>query len=321
MYANKFTETMPRAAMTQLQTQQLNKIVHWAYEKTSFYRRKFDQAGIAAEAIKTLADLEKLPFTTREELEAESPFEFLTGPLSTTIRLRQESSGIVRAYTNDDVGRNVEMVTRALVAGGISGGSLVGLMGGQMEAAVLDVQYAAEVLGATVVPLGADCNQALRMLEQFGVDTLVSDPAKLLQLIITGAATGQDLRNLPLRSCFCLNEMVANPLAEYLESRSGATIYDLYVSRDLGCTGMMFSCPQKGGMHIAEDYFYPEAIAFGSDVPAAAGQIGELVVTALAQQAMPVLRYRTGQAVILRQDDCSCGRTAARIWTPLAKVR
>lgn len=322
MYANQFAETMPRESMEQLQGQMLGKIVKWAYEKTTFYRRKFDEAGLDVESIKTIADIKKLPFMTQAELQQTPPFDFLTGPLSTTIRLRlQEASNIIRAYTGEDVGRNVEMVTRGLVAGGVCRGSLVALVGRNMDEAILDVQYAAEVLGATVVPFAADFVQSFRLIEQFGVDTIIGDPTRILQLIIMAQSSGKDIRELPIRSYFCLNEAVQNPLEEYLKKRTNADIYDLYVSNDLGCTGMLFSCPEKGGLHIAEDYFYPEVITFGSDAPVEHGQMGELVVTALAQQAMPVLRYRTGQAVILQQEPCRCGRTSVRMLTPFVKEK
>jgi phenylacetate-CoA ligase len=320
MYANPFAETMPRESLTQLQGQLLSKTVKWAYEKTAFYHTKLDEAGVKADDIKTIEDVKKLPFTRHDELVKTAPLDFVSGPLSTMIRLRlQEASNIVRAYTGEDVGRNVEMVTRGLVAGGVNRGSLVALVGQTMDEAILDVQYAAEVLGATVVPFASDFIQSFRLIEQFGVDTIIGDPTRILQLIIMAQSSGKDIRHLPIRSYFCLNEAVQNPLEEYLKNRTDAEIYDLYVSNDLGCTGMLFSCPEKGGLHIAEDYFYPEVLNFSSPVPAEKGQMGELVVTALAQQAMPVLRYRTGQAVILKEELCQCGRTSLRILTPFAK--
>ncbi len=317
MYANPKAETMPREQLRELQGHLLKKMTKWAFEKTAFYQAKFQEVGLSPDAITSIEDVRKLPFTTREELRQTNPFDFLTGPISTTIRLRmQETTGIIRAYSGEDVGRNVEMVTRALLAGGVCRGSMIALIGRSMNEALLDVQYAAEILGATVVPFAGDFVQMFQLIERFGVDTIAGDPTRILQLIIMAQSSGTDIRDLPIQNCFCLNETVQNPLRDYLHHRTNANVYDIYVATEPGYTGSLFSCREQTGMHVVEDYFYPEVLAFSSDVPAEKGQMGELVLTALAQQAMPLLRYRTGQAVILKEDPCRCGRTSVRMLTP-----
>ena len=320
MYANQNPERMLREAGEAEQLELLQATVHRAYEKTVFYRRRLEEYRVSPVEIEILADIKKLPFTTRSDLVKTSPLDFLTLPVKKTVRLRlQEKSNILRAGTEADVAHNIELTRRGLAAGGIKPGSVLAIVGGHPEGAVDDVQHAAESLGAAVVSLGGDFVRAVELIEQLGIDTVIGDPTRILQLIVTAQASGREMENLPLRACFCLNDAIQNPIGKYLRMRTGCEIFPLYVANDIGCTGMLYTCHERGGMHIAADFFYPEVVAFGQDSLVDDEQMGELVVTSLRLEAMPLLRYRTGQAVIMRRDCCPCGRSSPRFKAPFVQ--
>jgi phenylacetate-CoA ligase len=319
MCANQKIEMMSREAMTQLQMNRLKKTVRWAYDKSTFYHNKLTEAGVTGNSIVSLEDIRKLPFTTQADIIKTSPFEFLTIPLSGVLRLQMQErpEEIIKAYTNGDIARNIEMMSRVLSAAGIVQGSIVGILEEYSNETALDIQYALELLGATVIPLGVDFNRAVKMFDMFGIDTIVSDPQNILQLVIRTQALGKDIMEYPLSRVFCLNNSIQNPMQKHIGERISASVYNLYVSRELGYTGVLFQCGQKHGFHVQEDCFYPEIIEFGGTEPVkAASQMGELVLTTIVAEAMPILRYRTGQAVNLLPEPCACGRELIRIATP-----
>ena len=319
MYSNQEIETMPRELMTQLQTERLRKTMKWAYEKSPFYHEKMNSLGLTDQSIQTLDDLKKMPFTTQNDLIENSPFGFLTVPISGTIRMRivGRNFNIARAYTNADVGRNVEMMTRCLMAGGVTKGTIMEVIDEYSDENALSVQYAAEVLGATVVPSPlTNLERAITMMNQFGVDAIVSNPKQLLQLIINAQAFENDIKGMPLTAIFCMNDLLRNNMDTHLKSRIGAKIYNMYSPVEFGCAGMLFECEHKCGFHIQEDYFYPEVVRLGDNQAIDENHMGELVITSLALEAMPLLRFRTGQMVMIDQAPCKCGRTLLRLKTP-----
>ena len=217
MYANQNPERMLREAGEAEQFELLQATVHRAYEKTVFYRRRLEEYRVSPVEIEILADIKKLPFTTRSDLVKTSPLDFLTLPVKKTVRLRlQEKSNILRAGTEADVAHNIELTRRGLAAGGIKPGSVLAIVGGHPEGAVDDVQHAAESLGAAVVSLGGDFVRAVELIEQLGIDTVIGDPTRILQLIVTAQASGREMENLPLRACFCLNDAIQNPIGKFL---------------------------------------------------------------------------------------------------------
>lgn len=316
MYSNRQIETMPCGRMVQLQTERLRKIVRWVCEKSPFYKTKFAAAGIAAADIQTLKDLDKLPFTTKDDLKKASPFDFLTVPLSSTIRMRMIGSRnpIARAYTSGDIGRNVEMMTRCLVAGGVNMSTVIEVIDEYTSANALSVHYAAEVLGATVIPSEVDkIERGLEMVDKLGVTMLASNTQKLLQRLVASQAMNYDINLSKLKVLFSFNDTVKNNMEDHLMKRFKSTVFNLYAPPELGCAGIAFECGDKDGMHVNEDYFYPEVISVTDQKPLEAGQIGELVLTSLSLEAMPVLRYRTGQIVSLEPLSCTCGRNLVRL--------
>ena len=321
MYANQQMEQLNREHLEALQLDLLKKQLRWAEEKSVFYRAHFARAGVSHEMVQSLADLRRFPFLERDVLWRESRLDFLTVPFSSLLRyaaLREPSREFAAFYTNGDIAHNVEMMARALVAAGVHRASVVALLGDLSDSRLLDAQYAIEVLGATSVLMGTDYRQWLLLMEEIGADTLIAPQPLIMQLIIHLQAAGRDMADYSLARVLCMNvDGIQNPMQRHIEGRTRLSVYNLYAPAELGTSGLLCPCGAGSGQHIQEDYFYPELIAFGSDVPVTEKhQMGELVVTTLQAEAMPLIRYRTGQAVRLTDEPCACGRSFMRALTP-----
>ena len=323
MYANQQIEQLDMEKMRELQLQRLKKQLKWAQEKSFFYQEQFKQKGVSYEELESLEDIAKFPFLERNMLYQIKALDILTMPISGILRfnvMQQEIGEITKLYTNGDVAHNVEMMTRCLIAAGITNASVVALQGDLADSRLLDVQYALEMIGATVVPMGTDYRQWLRLMEMVGMDTLVSTPQLIMQLIIQLQATGKNIADYPLSRVICRNvQGVQNPMQRHIQERTKAQVYNLYEPAEIGTAAAIFQCEAHSGYHIQEDYYYPEIVTFNSDqVVTEPHQMGELVLTSLMAEAMPLIRYRTGQAVMMEEDTCSCGRTLRRVTTPFS---
>lgn len=323
MIANTRIEQMSRREMEVLQLERLQKTLQWANTKSAFYQQKFREAGVSHEDFQRLEDLRRFPFLQATELRQVDSLDVLTIPLSGVLRFNhmQEPFGeITKLYTNGDIARNVEMMSRCLVAAGIHAASIVGLQGELSDSRMMDIQYALEAVGATVVPLGTDYRHWLRLMDVVGMDTLISTPQLVMQLIIQLQATGKNIIDYPISKIMCINmSNIQNPLQQHIQERTRTKVYNLYAPAEIGLAGMLFQCEAHAGQHVQEDYFYPEIMEFNSDTPVEEdNRMGELVVTALVAEAMPLIRYRTGQAVSRMSDPCACGRTLVRVGTPFS---
>ncbi|ERL25273.1 phenylacetate--CoA ligase family protein [Mitsuokella sp. oral taxon 131] len=323
MYANPEMEQCAKTRLKELQLERLKRQLRWAQEKSVFYRERFARANVSYEAVETLSDLRKIPFLERDALWQENRLDFLTIPFSGLLRygvMHEASREFAAFYTNGDIAHNVEMMTRALVAAGVHRASVVALFGDLADSRLLDIHYALEVLGATVIPMGTDYRQWLSRMDQVRADTFVAPRPLLMRLIIHLQAAGMDIAEYACARVLCLNtDAIQNPMQHHIEGRTKIPVYNLYAPMELGMAGLLYACETRAGQHIQEDYFYPEIIAFGRDAPVTdKNQMGELVVTSLAAEAMPLIRYRTGQAVSLADEPCRCGRTLRCIRTPFA---
>ena len=323
MYANQKIEQMDKCAMRELQLELLKKQLHWAQEKSFFYQQSFEQAGVNAADLETLEDLRKFPFLQSAQLHQVDSLDILTLPVSSILRfnhMQQIAGELTKLYTKGDIANNVQMMARCLMATGINSTSVVAVQGDLADSRLLDVQYALENIGATVVPMGADYRQWLRLMELVSMDTIVTTPQLIMQLVIQLQATGKNIIDYPLSRVICMNPNgIQNPMQRHIQDRTRAMVYNFYAASELGTAGLLFQCDAHNGQHIQEDFYYPEIINFNSDVPVTEPhQMGELVVTTLQAEAMPLIRYRTGQAVSMDEDTCECGRTLRRVTTPFS---
>lgn len=323
MYANPYIEQLDRDKMRKLQLERLKKQLKWTQEKSFFYQKLFAQKGVSYKDLQSLEDLERFPFLERDMLYQIKALDILTMPISGILRINvmQQASGeLTKLYTNGDVAHNVEMMTRCLTASGITNASVAALQGDLSDSRLLDVQYALEMIGAAVVPMGTDYRQWLRLMELVSLDTLISTPQLIMQMIIQMQATGKNIADYPLCRVICRNaEGLQNPMQRYIQERTKAKVYNLYEPAELGTAGAFFQCEAHSGYHIQEDCYFAELVAFSSDqVIKEPHQMGELVLTSLTAEAMPLIRYRTGQAVMLDSEPCACGRSFQRITTPFS---
>lgn len=319
MIANPAIEQMSREDMSELQLRKLQKRIEWAMEKSAFYYRKFTDAGVGRKDIKSLEDMAKLPFTTLDELQNVSIYNLLTLPLSAVLRISRlgYNNSFIKMYTSGDLAYQIEMMTRVLVAQGLNSAAVAGLLGEASDSRLMDVQYALENMGVTVVLLGNNPENIRELMTTCHVDVLISDFKQVMQLVVMLQASNISADDLFLPKIICMEEGLQNPNHIYIEQRLQAETAMVYNSPALGCGGIMFPCQEGEGFHIQEDYFYPEVVEYGTDrVITEPHKAGELVLTPLAAEAMPIFRYRTGQVVMRLDEPCPCGRTLTRLTNP-----
>ena len=322
MIANPAIEQMDREDMAELQLKKLKKQFQWAMEKSAFYYRKFTDAGVAPDAIQSLADIEKLPFTTIDELQETTVYNLLTLPMSGVLRISKlgYNESFIKMYTNGDLAYQIEMMTRVMVAQGIHGAVVAGLLGEASDSRLMDIQYALENMGVTVILLGNNMENIRELITTCHIDVLISDFKQVMQLVVMLQANNISADDLYLPKIICMEEGLQNPNHVYIKQRLKAEAATVYNSPGLGCGGIMFPCQENGSsFHIQEDYFYPEVVEYGTDKAILEPhRAGELVLTSLAAEAMPIFRYRTGQVVMRLDDPCPCGRTLMRLASPTA---
>lgn len=317
MLCNREIELMDRAKMSGLQSDKLCKLIKWLYEKSPFYRPKLDELGLNPDNFSGISDVAKLPFTTRSDLAGQYPYGLLTFPLSSVVRLHitGREAPVAVAYTGGDIGKWLEMLARTLVAGGLNSTGVIQIIADYgLQPEGLGLHYAAEATGATVLPaalLGPE--EQLKTIEQFGVTALAAAPACLLTLADTARSLGLDPCSLPVSTLFVISGNPDGKLNARLADCFKASVFDIYTVNELIGPGIAGGCPGNCGLHIQEDYFYPEIIDPVTGLEKAEGETGELILTSLGKEAMPVLRYRTGQRAALDRKPCACGRTLARL--------
>ncbi|WP_049921307.1 phenylacetate--CoA ligase PaaK [Halopiger djelfimassiliensis] len=313
-------ETAPRAEIRALQNERLRETVEHAYENVEHYRTALDAAGISPAEIETVDDLSALPLTTKADFREEYP-DGLFAVDDDRIRRVHASSGTtgnpkIVAYTRSDLEVWSEVVARSLAAAGVEPGQTVqngygyGLFTGG-----LGLHYGIEELGATVIPVGGGQTQRqVELLRDLESDVLSCTPSYSLYLAETAAEMGIDVADLPVSTVLFGAEPCTEPMREEIESRLGVTGIDIYGLSEIIGPGVSNECHEaQDGLHIWEDHFYPEVIDPETGEPLPAGEEGELVLTSLSKEALPVLRYRTGDLTTLTYDECECGRTMVRM--------
>ena len=316
-------EQISPEALRRVQLERLKKTVSWAGEKSPLYQKKFRSCHIERPDINSLEDLEGFPFTTLAELRQLPAADFLTLPYSSLVRvsLWEHPQHMIRMYTAGDVAVHVEMMARVLTAAGVHRASVVGLLGDMADSGLMDAQYALELLGAAAIPLSTEYERVIRLMDDVGIDTVIGSSRRVLRLAVQAQAAGRDIAEYPVGKILCLSETLNTPLKTHIEKRTKTRVYNLFSSAEFGCLGMLYPCDAHAGQHFQEDYFYPEIVACGgSEVIREPGRMGELVVTTLAAEAMPVIRGRTGQTVMKEPASCACGRTLLRLTTPLGVI-
>ena len=318
-YWDEKFETMPMEEMRKFQLEHLQKTVKWVYEKIPFYKNKFDEQGINPETIKTLEDLSKLPFTTKTDLRDNYPFGLCAVPLSEVIRIHASSGTtgkpITSPYTANDLEQWTECMARHLYAAGVRSNDICqNAYGMGLFTGGLGFHQGATRIGAAVIPISSgQTERQVMILQDFGVTVLCCTPTYALVIAERAEEMGVKIRDLRLRiGCFGAEPWTIEMRRE-IEQRLGIKAMETYGLTEFGGPGTAFDCIEQSGLHINEDHFIPEIIdpATGALLPL--GAKGELVLTAIRREAMPMIRYRTRDITTLRRVGCECGRTLIKM--------
>ena len=313
-------ETTSRDALTDLQDQRVRKIVTYVYENVPFYQERFAEADVSPSDVDGIEDLSRLPFTTKEDLRDHYP-DGLFAVDREEMRCLHASSGTtgkskVVGYTRKDLGVWREVMARSLVTAGVEEGETVqNAYGYGLFTGGLGVHHGCDELEATVIPIGGgQTKRQLEFLQDLGSETLTCTPSYALYLAEQADEMGLDVRTLPLSTVIVGAEPCTEPMREAIESRLGVTAVDIYGLSEVIGPGVAIECAEaQDGLHLWDDQFYPEVIDPETGDVLPAGEEGELVLTTLTKEGMPVIRYRTGDMTTLTREECDCGRTTARM--------
>lgn len=313
-------ETLPREELEALQLRRLQNLCERVYANVPHYRKRFDEAGVNPSDIKSLKDLKYLPFTEKQDLRNNYPFGLFAVPKDTIVRLHASSGTTGKAtvvgYTQRDLNNWAELMARSFMCAGASRQDFVhNAYGYGLFTGGLGAHYGAERLGATVIPVsGGGTKRQVQLMRDFGATVLCSTPSYGLVLHEAAQEAGIDIRTLPLRIGIFGAEPWTDAMRADIEDKMGITAVNIYGLSEIMGPGVSMECAvAKDGMHIWEDHFLPEIIdpVTGEQLPI--GETGELVITTLTKEGIPLIRYRTRDITSLNYTPCACGRSHVRM--------
>lgn len=319
MIWNTQVECMSRNSMKELQLEHLKNIVKVAYENVPMYKRKFDEIGLRPEHIQTLKDIEKIPFTTKNDLRDNYPYGLFAVPLKKIVRLHASSGTtgkpIVVGYTKNDMENWSENIARLVIAAGGREEDIAQVVFGYgLFTGGFGLHQGLEKVGITVVPSSSGHSERqLMLMQDFGTTILVGTPSYALYLAEIADEMGLDKSKLKLKLGLFGGEGHTPEMRAEIERRWGIKATENYGLSEIQGPGVAGECYCQCGMHINEDHFYPEIINSETGEALEYGNKGELILTTLTKEGIPMLRYRTKDITILNPEKCECGRTSVRM--------
>jgi phenylacetate-CoA ligase len=317
---DRAAETMPRDNLAALQRRRLKKSLTHAYERVPHFRRKFDEAGVTPDSLGSLADIVHFPFTQKADLRDNYPFDLFAVPREQLLRLHASSGTTgkptVVGYTRADLDLWADLMARTLACAGARPGDIVhNAYGYGLFTGGLGAHYGAERLGCTVVPMsGGGTERQVTLMQDFGAAILCATPSYALNIAEVATRMGIDIAKLPLRFGVFGAEPWSEPMRRDLEARLGIKAVDIYGLSEILGPGVAAECHvAQNGLHGWEDHFLFEIIDPETLKPLPMGEAGELVITTLTKEALPMVRYRTRDITRLSDEPCACGRTHVRI--------
>ncbi len=320
MIYNVDKETLPREDLRALQLSRLQDLCARVYANVEFYKKAFARKGITPGDIRSLDDLAKLPFTGKQDLRDNYPYGLFAVPVDTIVRLHASSGTTGKAtvvgYTRRDLENWSEIMARSLMAAGITRRDFIhNAYGYGLFTGGLGVHYGAEKLGATVIPMsGGSTKRQVQLLRDFGATAICCTPSYMLHLYDSAISQGIDIKELQLRTGVFGAEPWSEEMRAEIEGKLGINALNIYGLSEVMGPGVAMECVEaKCGMHIFEDHFLPEIIdpVTGEQLPP--GSVGELVLTTLTKEGIPLIRYRTRDLTSLDYTPCRCGRTHVRM--------
>jgi phenylacetate-CoA ligase len=319
-------EALPRADLEQLQVARLRATVERVAATIPFYRDKLAQAGIAAHNIRTLDDLARLPFTTKQDLRDYYPFGLLAVPLDQVVRVHASSGTTgkltVVGYTRADLDLWANMMARALAAAGVTAKDIVhNAYGYGLFTGGLGFHDGATLIRAAVVPVsGGNTKRQVQILQDFGSTVLCCTPSYALLIGETVAEESIDPASLRLKVGLFGAEPWSEQMRRAIEEQLGIRAFDHYGLSEVIGPGVASECVEQQGLHINEDHFIPEIVDPETSAQLPDGAVGELVFTCVTKEALPLLRYRTRDRARLMREPCACGRTTVRMAKVLGRT-
>jgi len=313
-------EGASRERLERVQSRRLRETVERAYENVDFYRRKMKEAGVTPGDVEGIEDVTKLPFTRKEHFRDEYP-DGLFAVDREDVRRIHASSGTtgkpkVVAYTDGDLDVWAQVMARSLHAAGVEEGqTFQNAYGYGLFTGGLGFHDGIEELGATVIPTGGgNTARQIEMLQDLGAEAMGCTPSYCLYLAETAEERGIDPRELPLETVVIGAEPFTDPMRDEIEAALDVNAIDIYGLSEIIGPGVSVECVEaQEGLHVWEDHFYPEIVDPETGDPVEPGEEGELVFTTLTKEALPVLRYRTGDITRLHEEPCECGRVCRRM--------
>jgi phenylacetate-CoA ligase len=326
MIFNIESECMESEARQKFQLASLKNLVEMLYGRVPFYRTKMDEKGVKPADIHSLADIQKLPFTSKDDLRDNYPHGLRACPVDRVVEVHMSSGTtgkpVVNEYTMKDINIWREAMSRTLAAAGCTSDDIVqncygyGLFTGGPGA-----HYGALNIGAQVLPMSSgNTDRQLMVMQDFGSTMVCCTPSYALYMAEEATEAGIDLHKLPInKGCFGAEPWSDNMRKE-IESRYNMKAYDIYGLTEIIGPGVAFECEAQDGLHVNEDLFYPEIIDPATGLPLHVGEKGELVFSTITREGTPLLRYRTRDITYFMPGRCSCGRTTVRIHRLLGRT-
>lgn len=319
-------ECAPRSELEALQSYRLSRTVRRVYENVAPYRKKMDEAGVKPEDIKSIADLQKLPFTVKQDLRDNYPYGMFASPMKDVVRIHASSGTTgkqtVVGYTAHDIDMWAECAARALVSVGGTKDDFIHISYGYgLFTGGLGLHYGAEKLGATAIPASAgNSMRQLQLFKDFGSSIICMTPSYAISLIELMKENNISKDEFKLKAGVFGAEPWTEEMRKEIEAGLGIKAYDIYGLSEIMGPSVSCECECQCGMHICEDHFIPEIIDPDTLEVLPAGQQGELVFTCITKEALPLIRYRTRDIATLVYDKCECGRTLVRMLKPQGRT-
>ena len=319
MYWEPDKECMDREELELLQLERLQATLNRVYAHVPFYRKRFDSMGLSPEDVTSLADLSRLPFTTKEDLRDNYPYGLFAVPMREVVRVHASSgttgAPTVVGYTRNDIKTWSNLVARILVAGGVTKDDVVQIAFGYgLFTGAFGLHYGAERLGASVIPTSSgNTARQIKVMMDFKTTALVSTPSYALLIGDTLREMGIPVSALSLRYGLFGAEPWSDAMRQEIEGKLGIVATDNYGLSEIIGPGVSGECLERHGLHISEDHFLVELVNPDTLQPVSPGEAGELVITSLTREAFPMIRYRTRDLACMLAGDCACGRTGRRM--------
>lgn len=316
---NKEIETMSRDNMEELQLQRLKQTVKRVYENVPFYRKRLDEAGVTPDSIKTMKDIQRIPFTVKDDLRDNYPFGLFAEPMNKIVRIHASSGTTGKpttvGYTKADLEMWSECVARLVtMAGGTEDDVAQVAFGYGLFTGAFGLHYGLEKIGATVIPMSSgNTEKQIMIMQDYKSTILVSTPSYALYMAEVMEDLGIKKEDLSLKFGLFGAEGSTEEMRTELENRWGIIATENYGMSELIGPGVSGECTHKTGMHINEDFFIPEIINPQTGEVLDYGEKGELVITTVSKEGIPLLRYRTKDITWLIPEKCPCGRTSVRM--------